>query len=81
MLKYKYDKFLLLLHKGKIMNVQKIRSICRPFRIFLGSALIGYGVYSGNSWFYLGVIPLIAGLANFCPLCKVTGQCDILGKD
>jgi hypothetical protein len=61
------------------MNVQKIRSICRPFRIVLGSALIGYGIYSGNSWFYLGVIPLIAGLVNFCPLCKITGQCDIMG--
>jgi len=62
------------------MNVQKIRSICRPFRILLGSALIGYGIYSGNNWFYLGVVPLIAGLINFCPLCKITGQCDILPK-
>ncbi|HIP13777.1 MAG TPA: DUF2892 domain-containing protein, partial [Arcobacter sp.] len=32
-------------------------------------------------WFYLGVIPLIAGLVNFCPICKITGQCDIMGKD
>jgi hypothetical protein len=80
MLKYKYDKFALLLLKGKIMNVQKIRSICRPFRIVLGSALIAYGIYSGINWFYLGVIPLIAGLVNFCPLCKITGQCDILPK-
>ena len=62
------------------MNVEKIRSICRPFRIVLGLGLIGYGVMSGNSWFYLGVIPLIAGLINFCPLCKITGQCDILPK-
>jgi len=62
------------------MNVQKIRSICRPFRIALGAALIGYGIYSGNNWFFLGLIPLIAGLANFCPLCKITGECDILPK-
>jgi hypothetical protein len=61
------------------MNVQKIRSVCRPLRIVLGAALIGYGVYSGNQWFYLGAIPLIAGLINFCPLCKITGQCDIMG--
>jgi len=63
------------------MDAKKIRSICRPFRIVLGTGLIGYGIYSGNPWFYLGVIPLIAGLANFCPLCKITGQCDIFGKD
>ena len=63
------------------MDAKKIRSICRPLRIVLGAALIGYGVYSGNQWFYLGVIPLIAGLANFCPLCKITGQCDIMGKN
>jgi len=62
------------------MNVNKIRSFCRPFRIVLGSALIGYGVYSGNQWFYLGAIPLIAGLVNFCPLCIITKQCDIPEK-
>ena len=62
------------------MNVEKIRSICRPFRIVLGLGLIGYGVYSGNNWFYLGAIPLVAGLSNFCPLCKITGQCELMGK-
>jgi len=61
------------------MDIQKIRSICRPFRIVLGASLIGYGVYSGNSWFYLGVVPLLAGVLNFCPLCKITGQCDLIG--
>jgi len=60
------------------MNVMKIRKICRPFRIVLGTGLIGYGIYSGNEWFYLGVIPLIAGIVNFCPLCKITKQCDIV---
>jgi len=63
------------------MNVKKIRGICRPIRLVAGTALVAYAVYSGNSWFYLGVIPLIAGLTNFCPLCKVTGQCDIMGND
>ena len=60
------------------MNVPKIRRFCRPFRILLGLSLIGYGAYSGNPWFYLGVIPLVAGIMNFCPLCKVTGQCEII---
>jgi hypothetical protein len=62
------------------MNVNKIRSFCRPFRIVMGLALIGYGVYSGNQWFYLGAIPLIAGLVNFCPLCIITKKCDIEAK-
>lgn len=61
------------------MNAKKIRSICRPVRLILGTALVAYAVYSGNNWFYLGAIPLIAGILNFCPLCKVTGQCEIVG--
>ncbi len=79
MLKHNYDKLVKLKLKGNIMNVQKIRSFCRPFRIVIGTALIGYGIYSGNAWFYLGVIPLLAGLFNVCPLCKITGQCDLVG--
>ena len=63
------------------MNAKKIRAVCRPLRILLGAGLIGYGFVSGIQWFYLGAIPLIAGLVNFCPLCKITGQCDIMGKD
>jgi len=61
------------------MNAQKIRLICRPIRIIVGTALVAYAVYSGNNWFYLGAIPLIAGLVNFCPLCKMTGQCELTG--
>ncbi len=59
------------------MNVNKIRAVCRPIRIVLGLALIGVGVYTGINWFYLGVIPLIAGLSNFCPLCIITKKCDV----
>ena len=58
------------------MNLNKMRSVCRPIRILVGSALIGYGLYSGNAWFYLGIIPLIAGLVNFCPACIITKKCD-----
>lgn len=62
------------------MNVNKIRSFCRVFRIIIGLALIGFGVYSANAWFYLGAIPLIAGIVNFCPLCMITKKCDIPQK-
>jgi len=59
------------------MDVNKIRKVCRLIRIVVGLSLIGVGVYTANPWFYLGVIPLIAGLTNFCPLCIITKQCDL----
>ncbi len=59
------------------MDVNKLRKVCRPIRIVLGLALIGTGVYLENPWFYLGVLPLIAGLANFCPACIITKKCDV----
>ena len=64
------------------MDFNKIRSFCRVFRIILGLTLIAVGVVkmgtenSSMLWF-LGVIPLIAGLANFCPLCLITKKCDL----
>lgn len=61
------------------MNAKKIRSICRPLRLIGGAALIAYAIYSGNNWFFLGAIPLVAGIFNFCPLCKITGQCELVG--
>ena len=53
----------------------KIRSFCKKFRILLGIVLIAIGVYTGIVWFYLGLIPLIAGLADFCPLCMISKKC------
>jgi hypothetical protein len=52
------------------MNIMKIR-------ITLGVALIATAFITGNPWFYLGAIPLIAGLVNFCPLCIITKKCEI----
>jgi len=48
----------------------------RIVRIVVGLALVGYGVYSGNAWFYLGVFPLITGIINWCPLEMKMGTCD-----
>ena len=59
------------------MNYNKIRSTCRVVRIAAGLGLIATGVITGNAWFYLGVLPLIAGIINFCPLCLITKKCDI----
>lgn len=59
------------------MDVNKIKKVCRPIRIVLGLALIAVGFFTGIVWFYLGALPLIAGIANFCPLCIITKQCDL----
>jgi hypothetical protein len=59
------------------MDFNKIRKFCRVFRIILGIALIITGFITGIVWFYLGIIPLIAGIANFCPLCIITKKCDL----
>jgi hypothetical protein len=59
------------------MDVNKIRKFCRIFRIVVGVALIATGFITGNYWFFLGVIPLLAGATNFCPLCLITKQCDL----
>ena len=48
----------------------------RIVRIVVGLALIGYGVYSSNAWFYLGVMPLVTGLINWCPLEMKMGTCN-----
>ena len=53
----------------------KIRAFCRPFRIVLGVVLIAIGFFLDNPWFYLGVITLIAGLADFCPVCIIYKKC------
>lgn len=62
------------------MDYNKIRKFCRVFRIVIGLALIGAGIATGILWFYLGIIPLIAGLTNFCPLCIITKKCDLPEK-
>lgn len=59
------------------MDYNKIRKTCRVVRILVGLALIAAGVILDNAWFYLGVIPLIAGLTNFCPICIITKKCDL----
>jgi hypothetical protein len=59
------------------MDVNKIRKFCRVFRTAIGIVLIAIGFITGNAWFFLGVIPLIAGLTNFCPLCMITKQCEL----
>ena len=48
----------------------------RIIRIIIGLGLVGYAIYSGNAWFYLGALPLITGVINWCPLEMKMGTCD-----
>ena len=40
----------------------------RTFRIVVGLAMIGAGVYFKSWWGALGVIPLLTGTLRFCPV-------------
>lgn len=68
------------------MNIfDKIRSFCRSFRIALGVIvlLIGYLLGDGSlnlGWWWLGLLPLIAGLADFCPTCIISKKCTPKNK-
>jgi hypothetical protein len=55
----------------------KIRKVCKPFRIVLGASLIITGFILDNLWFSLGIIPFMAGMVDFCPLCIITNKCDL----
>ncbi|MEA3497652.1 MAG: DUF2892 domain-containing protein [Campylobacterota bacterium] len=68
------------------MNIfEKIRSFCRSFRIILGLAVLSIGFLLGDGslnlgWWYLGLLPLAAGLINFCPICIISKKCDLEQK-
>ncbi len=59
------------------MNFNKFRKACQPIRVTAGVVLISVGFYTNNPWFFLGILPMVAGLTNFCPLCMVTKKCNI----
>ncbi len=65
--------------------LEKIRSFYRPLKIIAGILAIATGYLLGDgtlswSWWYLGAIPLIIGLTNYCPLCSLINKCDIGSK-
>lgn len=37
-------------------------------RIVLGVAIIGVGAYFGSWWAIVGLVPLLTGFMNFCPI-------------
>jgi hypothetical protein len=62
-------------------TAQTIQKVCRPIRIAVGLALIAAGLVTGIVWFYLGILPLVAGLINFCPTCIITKKCEVELKE
>ena len=46
----------------------------RPLRIIVGLALIAWALFaSGPTWAWIGVVPLLTGLFNFCPAYSLLG--------
>lgn len=51
-----------------------VGGIDRMIRIVLGAALIAWAAALGGPvWAWIGVVPLLTGLINFCPLYAVLG--------
>lgn len=60
------------------MNIiNEIKKRKKFLRISSGLILILIGGLTSNEWFYLGVVPLIVGLTNFCPACILLNKCSI----
>ena len=45
----------------------------RTVRIVVGILLIVLGIFSSKIWVIIGLIPLITGLLNYCPLYSLLG--------
>ncbi|MCA9965690.1 MAG: DUF2892 domain-containing protein [Anaerolineales bacterium] len=45
----------------------------RIVRILLGVVFIALGLYFGSWWGAIGLIPLVTGLVNWCPLYTLFG--------
>ena len=45
----------------------------RVSRIVLGLVLVAFAFFVNQPWAYLGAIPLVTGLAGFCPLYPIFG--------
>ena len=49
----------------------------RTLQIVLGTVLIIIAYSTNNAWYYLGILPLLSGITNFCPLCIFLKRCNI----
>jgi len=58
-----------------------VGGIDRIARIVLGVALIAFAFLGDQIWAYVGIIPLVTGLAGFCPLYPIFGFSSACNKD
>ena len=53
--------------------MKNVGSVDKWLRIALGVALLVWAATGGPVWAWLGVIPLLTGLFNFCLLYRILG--------
>jgi hypothetical protein len=53
--------------KANVGNIDKI------IRIVIGLVIIIWGIAAGSWWGLIGLIPLITGVINWCPLYSLLG--------
>lgn len=54
--------------KANVGGVDKV------LRIVVGVALVAWAATGGPVWAWVGVVPLLTGLFNFCPLYALLGM-------
>ncbi len=47
---------------------KNVGSLDRLLRLIVGAVIIVWGVYSESWWGLVGLIPLMTGLLNWCPI-------------
>lgn len=47
---------------------KNVGSVDRLLRIIVGAVIVVWGVYSECWWGLVGLVPLMTGLLNWCPL-------------
>lgn len=50
-----------------------IGTVDRAIRIVVGVALIAWALMGGPVWAWIGVVPLVTALVNFCPAYALLG--------
>ena len=60
--------------------IRNVGGLDRAFRIVLGLAVIGLGVYYRSWWGALGLVPLLTGLLRFCPVYLPYGTSTVVER-
>ena len=55
----------------------------KAVRLLIGVVIIGIGIYFKSWWGAAGLIPIISGFLNYCPLYQVLGKstCSCSGPE